>query len=61
MGAPGSDGAARSLVLVAAKVVHDDHIALREGGCEDGFHIEQEEFAADRPIDHPRGVDAVVA
>jgi hypothetical protein len=61
MRAPGSDDAARSLVLVAAKVVHDDHIALPEGGGEDGLHIEQEEFAVDRPIDHPRGVEAVVA
>jgi len=61
MGAPGFDGAARSLVLVTAKVVDDDHIALREGGCEDGLHIEQEEFAVDRPIDYPWGVDAVVA
>ena len=35
--------------------------ALREGGGEDGLDIEQEEFAVDRPIDHPRGVDAVVS
>jgi hypothetical protein len=28
---------------------------------EDGLHIEQEEFAVDRPIDYQRGVDAVVA
>jgi hypothetical protein len=54
------------LVLVIILGLHSkaqNRKAALSGGlrCEDGLHIEQEEFAVDRPLDYPRGVDAVVA
>jgi hypothetical protein len=46
---------------VAAEVVQDDDIAGRESRGEDLFDLEEEGFAVDRPIDHPRRIDPVVA
>ena len=52
---------ARRFALVAAEVVQDYDIARQEGRGEDLLDVEEEDFAVDRPIDHPRRIDAVVA
>ena len=57
----GPDGTTDSLALMAAEIVEDDDVALGERGHEDPLDIEGKEFAVDRPIDDPRGIDAVAA
>jgi hypothetical protein len=59
--APGSDGGAGGLALVAAEVVQDDHVAGSQRRGEDLLDVEAEELAVDRTVDHPGRIDAVVA
>lgn len=61
MRAPGADGGAGGLALVAAEVVHDHHVAGGEGGSQDLLDIDEEGLAVDRPVGHEGGVDAVAA
>ena len=57
----GSDDGAGGLAFVAAEVVKDDDIARREGRSENLLDVEEEGFAVDRPVDHPRRINPVVA
>ena len=61
MGAGGADGGARRLRFVTAEIVEHDDLALGKGRGQDLFDVDAEEFAADRPVGHPRRVDAIVA
>jgi len=54
-----TDGASHGLALVAAKVVHDDHVAGFEGGHEALFDPGGEGDAIDRPVEDVGGVDPV--
>jgi hypothetical protein len=57
----GSDDGASGLAFVAAEVVQDDDIARREDRGENLLDVKEEGFAVDRPIDHPRRINPVVA
>ena len=46
---------------MARQVVEDDHIAGTQGRHQLGFDIEVEHFPVHRSIDHPRGIEAVMA
>ena len=61
MCAGSSYGCADDGGLVAAEVVHDDHVAWRQCRHEDPFDIGPERIAVDRAVDHPRCLDPVVA
>ena len=47
--------------LVAAEVVHDDNVVGPQFRDQNLLDIGAEARAIDRPVDHPRGDDAVVA
>lgn len=47
--------------LVAAEIVQHHNIAGRQGWGEDLFHIDGEELAVDRSVDHPRRINAIMA
>ena len=57
----GFDDGAGGLAFVAAEVVQDDDVSLREGRGENLLDVEEEGFAVDRSIDHPRRIDPVMA
>lgn len=48
------------LTFVAAKVVHDHHVARAQGRNQHAFDIGAEDVAIDRTIEHPWGVDPVM-
>jgi hypothetical protein len=50
-----------ALPFVAAEIVQDDDIAGREGRVENLLDVEEEGLAVDRPVDHPRRIDPVMA
>lgn len=56
-----SDGCPYGFALVGAEIVEDDNIALGKRWNKHLLDIGGEDVAVDRPIDHPRGVDAVMA
>ena len=58
--APGPDGGARRLALVAAEIVQDDDVARRKRWGQNALNVEPEELPVDRPIDDPGRVDAVM-
>src|SRR5262249_29794475 len=60
LGAGGADGAADSLALVAAEIVHDDEVTAAQRGREDLLDINLETLAVDRTIDQPGSVNAVM-
>jgi len=47
--------------FVNRQVVQDDRVALLQRGCELSFDASIKQVAVDRAIDHPRGVQPVVA
>ena len=55
------DDGASGLAFVAAEVVQDEDIARREGRSENLLDVEEEGFAVDRPVDHLRRTNLVVA
>lgn len=61
MGASGSDGLARRLAFVGARIVEDDGIPLGQGRGERLPDIGGEEIAIDGSIDHPGRIDPVMA
>ena len=61
LGAGRADRVAHGLALVTAEIVDDDDVAGLERRHQELLDIGQEAFAVDRPVDHARGVDAVVA
>ena len=61
VGAFGSYDGASGVAFVAAEVVQDDDIARRESRGENLLDVEEEDFAVDRAIDHPRRINPVVA
>jgi len=61
MCAGGTDGAADSVTLVQAKIVHDHDVAGPQCRNQNLLDVELEGFAVDRPIDEPRSCDAIVA
>ena len=60
-GADGTNGAAYCLASVAAEIVDDDDVSGSERRNEQLFHIGQEAFAVDGPVNDTRGIDPVVA
>ncbi len=60
-GTRGPDGFANGGTLVAAEVVHDDDIAGRERRDEELGDIGGKAFTVDRPVEHARRIDPVVA
>lgn len=56
-----SGGAATLRAPVDGEVVEDDDVAAREGGGELGLDPGVEGGAVDRPVEHPRGDEAVMA
>ncbi len=57
----GPDGGSGGLAFVRAEVVEDDDVAFGQRGSENLRDVCCENICVDRPVDHPRGVDAVVA
>lgn len=47
--------------LVARQVVEDDHVAGTQGRHQPGLDIEVEQLAVHCAIDHPRGIEAIMA
>jgi hypothetical protein len=57
----GSDRFAGCVTLVAAEVVEDDHVALRQGWSKHLLDIEREKLAIDGTIDDPGRTDPIMA
>ena len=60
-GAGAADGTTHGVGLVRAEIVHDDDVAVPQGWDQNLLDVEKEGFAIDRPLDEPRGGDAIVA
>lgn len=56
-----ADGLPCGFAFMRAEIVQDDDVALGEGRDEHLLDIGGEDVAADRPVDDPRRVDAVMA
>ncbi len=59
--ADAADRLAHFAALMAAEIVHDNHVAGLEGWQQKLAHIGEESFAVDRAVQHARGVDPVTA
>ncbi len=61
LGASGADRLADGVSLVAAEIVHDHEVSGLERGGQGLLDIGAESLAVDRPVDHARRIDPVVA
>ena len=61
LGTGGADRLAYGLALVTAEIVDDDDIAGLQGGDENLLDVSAEARAIDGAVEHPWGIDAIVA
>jgi hypothetical protein len=61
MGAAAADDLAGGFSLMAAKIIEDDRIAPVQGWSKHLLNIGSEQLPVDWPIDHPGGIDPVMA
>lgn len=60
MGAGPVDGLSDRLTLVAPEIVHNDHVATRESGCQGLFDVGQEPRAVHGTVQHQGCSDGVL-
>lgn len=61
MGAACTDGGTHGAAFVATEVVHDNDVAGLQRGHEDLRHVGKKTLTVDRPVEHARSRDAVMA